>query len=351
MENSYLQIPHNENNSIASLQDTRHLFKIRLQDNIFCAQQKQCPRIVHMIRNMQRHHAAVSAAAPTLIDSLGPLKDLVGKWKSTGGHGWNMIALPAASQNHGFRLLMNRYDETLHFAMVDGPVPNRGVSAAGGEADQTVFALEYDQDIVQLHSIDRPSSDLNLPANSGIHHETGMFLFLSNETTDGINIARSATIPHGNSVLAMGRSRVIDGPPDIPEISGLPIGRFELGYTDAYDMEGKLFDELFDPVTPNDLLGKANAGVDIRSTTELRMDTTTATGGIHNIPFVTDQANATEMQSTFWIQELAETDRHGNPKLRLQYSQVVMLEFFPDLDGKLIRWPHVSINTLEKVVE
>ncbi len=33
------------------------------------------------------------------------------------------------------------------------------------------------------------------------------------------------------------------------------------------------------------------------------------------------------MKWTFWIQELAEKDEAGKPKLRLQYSQVVMLHF------------------------
>ena len=57
------------------------------------------------------------------------------------------------------------------------------------------------------------------------------------------------------------------------------------------------------------------------------------------------------MKSTFWIQELAEKDKHGKPKLRLQYSQVVMLDFFPRRDGMpgRIAWPHISINTMEKV--
>ena len=41
----------------------------------------------------------------------------------------------------------------------------------------------------------------------------------------------------------------------------------------------------------------------------------------------------------------------GEPKLRLQYTQVVILDFFERRDGLpgLIRWPHVSISTLDKV--
>ena len=57
------------------------------------------------------------------------------------------------------------------------------------------------------------------------------------------------------------------------------------------------------------------------------------------------------MKSTFWIQELEECDENGCHKMRLQYLQVVLLDFFPRSDGLPgpIRWPHISINTMEKV--
>jgi hypothetical protein len=172
-----------------------------------------------------------------------------------------------------------------------------------------------------------------------------------------MDIARLATIPHGDSVLAMGRAMVIDGPPTIPNISGLPIGVNQdidnnpyLGPYKAFHGPNK-FRGLFDSVTPNDLLREANNGVKIKRTTILDVDTDIPTGGIVNIPFIVKQANATTMRSTFWIQELEDLDSNGKPKLRLQYSQTVMLDFFPRNDGQpgLIRWPHVSINTLEKV--
>ena len=55
-------------------------------------------------------------------------------------------------------------------------------------------------------------------------------------------------------------------------------------------------------------------------------------------------ANAASMKSTFWIHEL------NDDSLRLQYLQIVMLDFFPRRDGLpgRIGWPHVSINTLTK---
>ena len=47
----------------------------------------------------------------------------------------------------------------------------------------------------------------------------------------------------------------------------------------------------------------------------------------------------------------AGTGRPGGPHLVLAYSQFINLEFFPRFDGKpgLIRWPHISINMMEKV--
>ncbi|MDH5672750.1 MAG: hypothetical protein OEZ06_11410 [Myxococcales bacterium] len=50
------------------------------------------------------------------------------------------------------------------------------------------------------------------------------------------------------------------------------------------------------------------------------------------------------MKVTFWIQEL----KGGG--LRLQYSQLIFLDFFDrgDRQPGRIRWPHVSIHRLTK---
>ena len=107
----------------------------------------------------------------------------------------------------------------------------------------------------------------------------------------------------------------------------------------------------FDPVAPNGLLKLALQGVQVKRTTVLAVDTAIQTGGISNIPFVVQQAETQRMVSTFWIHELCEDDAKGKPKYLMQYLQDVALDFFPRTDGQpgLIRWPHISINTLEKV--
>lgn len=293
-------------------------------------------------------------------ERLGPFMHLRGTWSNVPnliGRGWNMIALPFAPPEGGppYRLLLNQYNEALRFDVVDKGVPNRGILPGPVNNDQLLVAIDYEQTIRQIRVDDRPESTLRGDRGGGIHHEPGLLLQMLNEFTGENDVARLATIPHGDALLALGRADVVNGPPVIPDISGLPIGattdlnsRYLAPYKHFHD---NLFEQRFDPTVPNALLNEANKGVNIVKTTVLDFDTQLETGGILNIPFVVRQANATSMRSTFWIQELAEKDAHGNPKRRLQYSQVVMLDFFARTDGTdgLIAWPHVSINTLEKV--
>lgn len=300
---------------------------------------------------------------------LGPLRLLPGVWKSA-GRGWNMIALPFAApppSRLNYRLLVNQYNEELEFSLVDKAVPNRGLQTNGPtvQTDQFLVTLDYQQKITQVAADDFPTSGNAGAAGLAIHHEPGLWLYLTNEITDGLDIARLATIPHGDAVLALGKSSESAGASAIPDINGLPVGVTQDVNGNPYLAPYKHFQETpfkgnvslptfpgFDPMAPHNLLALANQGVTIVKTTTLTVDTTTPTGGITNIPFVVKQANAAAMKSTFWIQELAEKDSNGDPQLRLQYLQVVLLDFFPRPDGfpGLIRWPHVSINTLEKDV-
>ena len=318
---------------------------------------------IDRITKFQSQKRTIKEIARSGDEDLGPLRLLPGEWTNVPnlqGRGWNMIALPFATNPSplDYRLLVNQYNETLSFKFVDKAVPNRGISRSKTTVQtyQFVVTLDYEQTINQVASADFPASEFAGSPGDGIHHEPGLWLHMINETTNELDIARLATIPHGDSVLALGRSDEVSGPPVIPDINGLPIGTsqdLEHPYLAPYkEFHENLFQNLFDPVRPNDLLKRANEGVEIVKTTVLPVDTAVESGGIVNIPFVVKQANAAEMKSTFWIQELAEKDFLGNPKLRLQYSQIVLLDFFPRRDGfpGLIRWPHVSINTLEKVV-
>ena len=320
---------------------------------------------------------------------LGPLEQLPGVWTGQ-GTGWNMIALPfqdapPAPAGFKFRVLMNQYDEELRFDFVDDDVPNRGLSRSGAtQPDQFVVTLDYQQQIAQVAAEDRPASNglAGLPGLP-IHHEPGLWLYEKNRRSVDdeirgdevseveLDVARLASIPHGNSVLAIGRSEVHEGMPEIPPVSGLPSGRFEDVRTPDYDFRSDPYLEPykhyidspfmgnvtlpgfpgFSPADMNEILRFANQGVDVVRTTTLTVDSTRKSAGISNAPFSVREAEAVSMKSTFWIQELRERDEQGNPRLRLQYSQVVMLHFFRPREDELPEravWPHISIATLEK---
>jgi len=314
------------------------------------------------MKRKNKHKARSIFPAKTHDDDLGPLKLLPGEWKSVPGHGWNMIALPFADGPFNYRVLVNSFDEELKFSLVDKAIPNRGLrrnDSGAVESDQFLASLDYEQMITQTDSADFPESGLAGDPGLAIHHEPGLWLHMDNEITNGFDLARLATIPHGNSLLALGSSTEMKGGPNIPMIRGLPIGTVPVDLdTNPYLAPYKHFHDnpfkgVYDPTNPTALLSKANDGVDIVKTTTLIVDTEAETGGIKNIPFITKQANASAMKSTFWIEELAEKDKCGESKLRLQYAQVVILEFFGRLDQLpgLAQWPHVSINTLEKVYD
>lgn len=302
---------------------------------------------------------------------LGPLQALPGVWSSK-GRGWNMIALPFAAQGAPpFRLLMNQYDEVLTFTLVDKAVPNRGLTPPPpSENDQLIVTLDYEQVIKQVAAEDFPVSGKAGAPDQAIHHEPGLWLYMINNAENNVDVGRLATIPHGNSVLALGTSDVIE-PVDkgalIPQISGLPIGLANGDINDPNnryltpykkfadspflgDLVGTPGFPGFSPVDPSNLLRLALGSLNVKRTTVLHVDTSVQTGGIVNIPFVVQQADARRMVSTFWIHELTDLDSEGQPRFVMQYLQDVGLDFFARTDGTpgLIRWPHISINTLEK---
>ncbi|MBD1584066.1 heme-binding protein [Pseudoalteromonas sp. S16_S37] len=305
---------------------------------------------------VEQHLSKRKLESTTKVEpALGPLSQLPGVWKNTGqfqGHGWNMIALPFPMGNHDYRLLNNQYNETLTFQLVDKNVPNRGMNG-----DQEVFTVDYVQAIEQIAAADFPDSGLAGGPGLAIHHEPGLWLHMKDHTTGDINIARLSSIPHGDAVMALGKSDKSTSGFDIPNISGLPIGvnqDLTNPYLEPYaHFNAHPFKGVFNPTKPNDLLTSAIAPFfsndQIANVTQLKVDSAMGSGGVNNIPFVTRQANAAEVSSIFWIYELKEKHPNGEPRMLLQYTQTVMLEFFDSPNGPgLIKWPHISINTLEK---
>lgn len=288
---------------------------------------------------------------------LGPFKELPGHWENgndLNGRGWNMIALPFVKkgQRLNYRILVNQYNETLKFTTVDTGVPNRGIKIPPGQnKDQLIVTLDYTQEVTQIAADDFPESGRLPPKpNAGIHHEPGLFLHMRNFAANGLNIARLGTIPHGNSLLALGRfsnAKVHAGGPNIPDVDALPIGgpskNIEHPYLAPYKhYKDNPFRGIYDVTNPSDLLRKATPS-GVKRTTTLHFSTNAISAGIVNIPFIEKHADASDMEFTMWI---LETDSD----VFIQYMQVVMLDFFErsdNLPGK-IKWPHVSFNTIKR---
>ena len=351
-------------------------------------------------------------------DQLDIIKLLRGTWVSQ-AEGWNLIALPASpkdlknkpgSDKNNFRLLMNQYGETLKFNMPDTSVPNRGVTLADDEPDQLINGITYEQFVVQKRVSDFPESvndeNRKVLAADGepIHHEPGFFLQFLNHVGVGtspdvegerkLKIARMGTIPHGNSVLAMGfvtddktikndnafPERLKDGELDKNDFKDNPYLKpyqhfIESPFFGCVDPKKVSNFPGFSPDNTHAILQFTQKKLTVIKTTVLNFDTKFKVAGIDdakfdqndkpiagfpisNVPFVKREANVTEMHATFWIMELEKTDSCADPEFVMQYSQTVYLEFFDsplesekDENGKprRIRWPHVSINTLRKV--
>jgi len=295
-------------------------------------------------------------------DNLGALAPLVGKWSNAPlqdpnliATGWNTISVPGVSSEFVFEVIP--YTEILNFSPVVVQAGNRGPVIDGNQVEQLIFGLLYEQQIISACTTDT-CKQRNFPAGTTIHAETGLFLNLG-DPNGGYSIARLATIPHGNSLLALGSSFSKDDPGinffDVAScvptnLNGTPVSI--LGYTDPVTRAIQ-FPGIFDQKDPNTFLQSTLkslvGGGKLADMTVLQMSTTTpnANGGILNIPFIQTNVNATSMDATFWIENIT----GGVVDQVLQYSQTINLVFPPTGQATPIMWPHVTVNSLVKVNE
>jgi hypothetical protein len=283
----------------------------------------------------------LSGSVAEVASKLGPLAGLEGTWHGTDG--WNLIAVP--SQNSGkpsFTLLVQNYSETITFTAIGAPVPNRG-----GATEQFITGLTY-----ELTVTDNSTQGV-------LHIENGMWLNMADIQVqpDGpvklaaaaptpFTIARMASIPHGDVVMALGNATTSSGKFSIPDMNALPVdmGRPDLGYLDPYKIIQKF--PQFRAANPNLMLQKAIAHQTIGSVTTIHVDTQNQGGNISNIPFIHEHVNASRFMSTFWIEDVTMDGIHFK---QLQYSQQADLDFLPKFGiPGIIMWPHVNVNTLRK---
>lgn len=299
--------------------------------------------------------ARASITAVPAGDPLGPLAQLPGTWN---GHGFNTIWRPHHGGQDRF-LELNLTTETLAFTKINGPIPNRGLLMP----DISMFGVTYMQQIAETSS------------GAGLHIEPGIWAHVppTSNPSEAATVVRLASIPHGTVVLAQGGFQfLLGGPPNIPDnnIIPFPIGTPPPGNSDFASGEqafpeldlsiNTTFREASSGVTqemvqnPNSVIQKALAqslqGRSMKNRTFLKVSTRHVPvkgGGTANTAFLADasnppggNANAVEVDATFWIQTIEEPD--GQETLQLQYTQLVQLDF------NTLSWPHVSVATLTK---
>lgn len=294
---------------------------------------------------------------PWLLNPLGPLKDLPGSWK---GSGFNTIwrpffANPPAAEDEFLEL--NLTDETLDFTAISGQIPNRGFF----QPDINMFGVTYMQQI----------SDHN--KHAGLHIEPGIWATVpqTSNPAEPPTVVRMALIPHGTTILAQGLAHAVNGAggpsnagvsltfpaininPIKPDGTALPFEQQNLSHPTPFRSEPAQLAGITQAMVdnPNSVLAAAIQGQHIKAMTVLQVSTAAPLpitgGGTSNTSFLVGaragpNADATRVDSTFWIETIAGAD--GAPDfLQLQYSQTVMLKF-----DEGILWPHVTVGTLTK---
>ena len=291
--------------------------------------------------NVATSFRAVSGHAAT-ADSLGPLRDLTGFWE---GIGFSLIGRPDFDPENedGVFLELNVLRETIEFTPIGSPIQNRG----SRQDDIAMFGVTY------LHRV------TDATTGGALHIEPGVWLNIPATTVpaSGPTVARLSTIPHGNSICAVGEVQEVvpDGPPEIPPANTVPyaIGASPPppGTANPYAMYDLGSESRFrtrplpDVITqaavddPNCLLRAALEGHTLTHVTRL-FASTASSADVGNIPFISENANAVSVESVFAIERVQGT---GDVEfMQLQYSQTAMLQF-----GGM-NFPHVTVGTLIK---
>jgi hypothetical protein len=342
----------------------------------------------------------------TAVPGLGPLAAFTGTFR---GSGFNLIfrpdsaktptPLPKPITGSDNVLELNLTLETLSFSASLGNVPNRG---SAQQADAFLNGVPYLQTI----------SDVTIPSQPvGIHFEPGIWLAVppTTDPAEGATVARMASIPHGTTVEAQGKSFVVNGKPTIAAVDITPFSTANPAnkihfpsQTAANNDTARIPQDLTSFIAagtitqamlndPNSFLRKHIASQTITSTTVISVSTAPASplfgGGTDNIAFLLGDpaaskpnAQALKMEAVFWIETVqfdievpifepgqppliipAQTGAEGqpvpeflvNPPIPITAPRTIkvnatQIQYSQQvfLNFNTLTWPHVSVATL-----
>lgn len=306
-------------------------------------------------------------------DVLGALQLLVGTWtnqpytNNTGGpdspYSYNLMVLPQtdpATTPDGFILKNMQYYEEITFSPIHGNAANRG-----GTGVQVCNPLFYEQRIYISQASGTPAT------NTLVHAENGSWLVLSSSTqlegpySDGPEVPGSVaptgfptlvkqiSVPHGNSVLAIGEAPPFPLQPQsgsmlsIPDLTGtvVPAGVDPAQYsTHSVGNPNPAF-----AVNPNAPLVEALGQAPVENFIMFQVDTAfpDGQGAVTNIGYEQQHANVVRYSATYWLEQLEGSAGYN----QLQYSQTILLAIPVPVNGIIekVIFPHVTTNTLTRV--
>lgn len=192
----------------------------------------------------------ISPDNQSVLANLGLLQDLAGTWQ---GQGFNLIARPDFQGNANLYLQLNQTRETLQIQPIGSPIPNRGF----GQDDIELFGLTYLDKIVDAFT------------GGALHIEPGIWVTQPPTNYPGESapvgdqiVARMASIPHGNALLAQGTAAPFSGPPTLktadaeyafsvfPSFNSTPFAAASLTMNAAGSTENLTAHALTPPVAP-----------------------------------------------------------------------------------------------------
>lgn len=246
----------------------------------------------------------------------------------------NDIALPATAPNRGGVSLQVPtalfYDQQVYFA--DGPGKSQIVHVENG----AWLNLATGKKLVG------PYPPPNIPPKPG----SGIVLDDPNKQPPNITIAKQMSIPHGNSILALGSfSEPQDGAPSIPDAPSVlptPAGLDTSPYTTKLDQQDNYQNPLPDLTANTDK--PLQTAVDlIKPDKYINWNVSTGNQGqTMNIPFEQRAANVTGYTASYW---LLSNDGGASYKY-LAYTQNISMQF--TINGTHYNFPHVTSNVVTK---
>jgi hypothetical protein len=160
------------------------------------------------------------------------------------------------------------------------------------------------------------------------------------------NLVKQVSVPHGNSILALGTYDVNTPPtgtmglPQIAPVNTLPTGVDTSAYAKLDPVSNPQPDLT---ANPNLALLQALNARPCTNFITLNLSTANNNGTVANIAFEQKFSNVKQYDCTYWIEAFDKSTNYT----QLQYSQTITMQL--NLNGNVVTFPHVTVNTLTKV--